>query len=118
MKQKVKDLLHILVIYSIALFAAVIFLKYTPIANILLKTAPFLDISAALKQLVNSRELHIVAVNGEVKELLWVLQKKYTAPIQIKTVNMLKGQRQTFNFFVNEEKQTKSTLHLPKTSIQ
>ncbi len=39
MKQKVKDLLHILVIYTIALFAAILFLKYTPIANILLKTA-------------------------------------------------------------------------------
>ena len=39
MKQKVKDLLHILVIYSIALMAAIVTLKYTPIANILLKTA-------------------------------------------------------------------------------
>ncbi|MBC8319806.1 MAG: DUF1295 domain-containing protein [Bacteroidetes bacterium] len=39
MKQKVKDLLHILVIYLIALFAAILTLKYTPIANILWKTA-------------------------------------------------------------------------------
>lgn len=39
MKQKVKDLLHILVIYIIALFAAIVTLKYSPIANILLKTA-------------------------------------------------------------------------------
>ncbi len=39
MKQKVKDLLRILLIYSIALFAAIITLKYTPLSNILLKTA-------------------------------------------------------------------------------
>ncbi len=39
MKQKVKDLLHILVIYLIALFAAIITLKYTPISDILVKTA-------------------------------------------------------------------------------
>lgn len=39
MKQKVKDLLKILVIYSIALFAAILTLKYVPIANILWKTA-------------------------------------------------------------------------------
>ncbi|MFK5857190.1 MAG: DUF1295 domain-containing protein [Bacteroidota bacterium] len=39
MKQKVKDLLYILVIYSIALTAAILTLKYVPIANILWKTA-------------------------------------------------------------------------------
>ena len=39
MKQKVKDLLHILVIYIIALFAAILTLKYVPIANIIWKTA-------------------------------------------------------------------------------
>jgi steroid 5-alpha reductase family enzyme len=39
MKQKVKDLLYILVIYTIALAAAILTLKYTPIDNILWKTA-------------------------------------------------------------------------------
>lgn len=39
MKQKVKDLLHILVIYLIALFAAILTLKYTPMPDILWKTA-------------------------------------------------------------------------------
>jgi len=39
MKQKVKDLLHILVIYIIALFAAMLTLKYALITNILWKTA-------------------------------------------------------------------------------
>lgn len=39
MKQKVKDLLRILVIYMIALFAAILTLKYLPLTDILLKTA-------------------------------------------------------------------------------
>lgn len=39
MKQKVKDLLKILAIYIIAMFAAVITLKYVPIYDILWKTA-------------------------------------------------------------------------------
>lgn len=39
MKQKVKDLLYILVIYSIALAAAMLTLKYAPITDILWKTA-------------------------------------------------------------------------------
>jgi len=38
MKQKVKDLLYILVIYLIALFAAVVTLKYAPIDDVLWKT--------------------------------------------------------------------------------
>lgn len=39
MKQKVKDLLYILFVYLIALFAAVLTLKYAPIPDVLWKTA-------------------------------------------------------------------------------
>ncbi len=39
MKQKVKDLLAILVIYGIALFSAILTLKYAPIPDVLWKTA-------------------------------------------------------------------------------
>jgi len=43
--------------------------------HILIKTAPILDISVGLKELKYVKEIHIVAVNNEVKELLWVLNK-------------------------------------------
>jgi len=45
--------------------------------NILIKTAPILDISAGLSELLMVKAIHIVAVNNEVKELLWVLKKGF-----------------------------------------
>jgi len=46
--------------------------------SILIKTAPILDISVGLKALKYVKEIHIVAVNNEVKELLWILDKSGT----------------------------------------
>lgn len=45
--------------------------------NVLLKTAPFLDIQQGLLALKQVREVHIVAHQGEVKELLWWLDANY-----------------------------------------
>lgn len=44
-------------------------------AMILVKASPLLDISRALKQFPGTREIHIVAVKGEVKEILLVIDK-------------------------------------------
>lgn len=81
--------------------------------NILIKTAPFLDISAGIKDLQNIREVHIIAIDGEVKELLWVLEKGYFGNIQAKTVNLLKNTPQTFDFLLHDEKEASSSFHLP-----
>ena len=81
--------------------------------NILIKSAPFLDISAGIKDMKNIREIHIVAVSGEVKELLWVLEKDYFGEIVIKTVNLNADSRQTFEFFLHKEKEASSTFHSP-----
>ncbi len=45
---------------------------------ILIKTAPLLDISAGLSELKNVKNIHIVALENEVKELLWELHKEYS----------------------------------------
>jgi len=42
---------------------------------ILLKTSPMLDLHLGLKQLKWVTEIHVLAINNEVKELLWVIQK-------------------------------------------
>jgi len=52
-----------------------VYFTYTD--NILIKTAPILDISAGLSELIMVKAIHIVAVNNEVKELLWVLEKGF-----------------------------------------
>ena len=71
--------------------------------TILLKASPMLDISRALTQLPQTHEVHIVAVEGEVKELLFLLKKTpLTSEVQIKTVNMLPTRTDIFSFFPSE----------------
>lgn len=72
--------------------------------NILIKTAPILDISAGLNELNSVTEIHIVAVQNEVKELLWILQKGAQKAILIKTINFGISETQSFDFELNIEK--------------
>ena len=56
--------------------------------NIMLKTAPFLDISLGIKQLKQVEAIYVVAVNNEVKELLWLLRSNVNKLPQIHAVNL------------------------------
>jgi len=70
--------------------------------SILIKTAPILDISAGIQELNHIKTIHIVAVDNEVKELLWELSKDYNGAITIKTVNLLKEKTELFEFDLEE----------------
>ena len=67
-------------------------------SNILLKTAPILDITAGLSELKNVKEIHIVALENEVKELLWVIEKGYSENTQIVCANLIKETTEVFTF--------------------
>jgi len=69
---------------------------------ILIKTAPLLDITAGLSELKHVQSIHIVAVENEVKELLWELHKGYVGEIKIKTVNLLNNETEVFEFTLNK----------------
>lgn len=58
--------------------------------HILIKASPMLDISKALTELLFTKEVHVVAVQNEVKELLFVLEKNYQKEICIKAINIQK----------------------------
>jgi 16S rRNA G966 N2-methylase RsmD len=79
---------------------------------ILIKTAPLLDITAGLSELENVKTIHILALENEVKELLWELHAKYTGNITVKTANILKGKTQSFDFILNVETES-PTYGLP-----
>jgi 16S rRNA G966 N2-methylase RsmD len=83
---------------------------------ILIKTAPILDITAGLTELQNVKQIHIIALENEVKELLWELHAGYSGPVSIKTVNILKNTTETFDFIWNEEA-TFITFSLPQTYL-
>ena len=80
---------------------------------ILVKTAPLLDISAGILELQNVKTIHIVALENDVKELLWELHKDYTGTIEVKTINLLKDKTETFNFNWNTQSHT-SNYSLPQ----
>ncbi|AXB58488.1 class I SAM-dependent methyltransferase [Flavobacterium fluviale] len=71
--------------------------------SILIKTAPLLDISAGLSELKNVKNIHIIALENEVKELLFEIHKNYSGEITIKTANILKEKTETFEFVLGEE---------------
>jgi hypothetical protein len=58
--------------------------------NILIKTAPILDITAALSELKNVKTIHIIAIENEVKELLFEIEKDFDKEIFVKTINISK----------------------------
>jgi 16S rRNA G966 N2-methylase RsmD len=66
--------------------------------SILIKNSPVLDLTSTIKELKFVKEIHIVAVHNEVKELLFLLEKEYQQDIQIKTINYSKREIQKFNF--------------------
>jgi 16S rRNA G966 N2-methylase RsmD len=59
--------------------------------RILLKLAPFMDISKALGQLNNVAQVHVLAIDNEVKELLFLIRSEKPEFTRIKAVNLIKG---------------------------
>ncbi|MBD2755114.1 SAM-dependent methyltransferase [Spirosoma sp. BT704] len=84
--------------------------------RILIKTSPLLDIDATVRQLTGAVEaVHIVAMQGEVKEILFVLGKQPTAQenVQINAVNLLPNQRIELGFRWIEERTASVTFGDP-----
>lgn len=80
---------------------------------ILIKTAPLLDLAAGLSELKNVKTIHIVALENEVKELLWELHKNYDGQVTIQSVNLTKATTDRFEFILNSDL-TKASYSLPK----
>ncbi|EIA07963.1 THUMP-like domain-containing protein [Flavobacterium frigoris] len=70
---------------------------------ILIKTAPLLDISAGLLELKHVKTIHIIALDNEVKELLWEIHSNYSGEVHIKTINILKEKTESFDFILNDQ---------------
>lgn len=72
--------------------------------RILIKTAPLLDLTAGLQELKNVAAIHIVAVENEVKELLWEIHHDFSGNPMIKTVNISKKGKEHFDFEMTKNK--------------
>lgn len=91
----------------------------------IIKLSPMLDITHALQSISNITEVHIVSVNNECKELLFVKEKTDSEP-KIYCVNILSNNtNNSFSFTYKEEEQTTSNytdevftyLYEPNSSI-
>ncbi|MCH9661231.1 MAG: class I SAM-dependent methyltransferase [Bacteroidetes bacterium] len=91
--------------------------------TLLIKTSPMLDISAGLAELKFVKEIHVVAVENDVKELLWVLQKtKVSETIVLRSVNITKEKQEVFSFELDTPSETtygtpKKYLYEPNAAI-
>jgi len=88
---------------------------FTKANQILVKNSPILDISSAISELKFVKEIHVIAIKNEVKEVLFLLEKNYKKEIKIKTINILDENSQRFDFDFNDE--ATSNYHQPLTYL-
>ena len=94
--------------------------------TVMVKLSPMLDLSLALKTLKNVREVHVVSVNNECKELLLILQKQsISSDVSIHCEHIVNDLHQHFVFTQEQErtsdcpltKEVEAYLYEPNASI-
>lgn len=72
--------------------------------RVMVKLSPMLDISLALKELKHVKEVHVVAVGNECKELLFIMEQGFAGDPVFTCVNLLSNQPPVA--FTQEEEKT------------
>ncbi|WP_299336758.1 class I SAM-dependent methyltransferase [uncultured Psychroserpens sp.] len=85
--------------------------------NIAVKTSPLLDLTVGLNELKYVKEIHIVAIKNEVKELLWILENGFNNDVIVKTVNIMENKKNVFSFQLNTEAIAKVTYGSPQNYL-
>lgn len=96
-------------------------------SSVCIKLSPMLDISLALQSLPETREVHVVSVNNECKELLFLMKRENKEEdVRICTANLKeKHPEQRFSFYRKEEqecwadfaRQVENYLYEPNVSL-
>ena len=82
--------------------------------NILLKASPMLDIDLAVLDLENVSQVYVVAVENEVKEVLFHLEKNKSDEVILNAINLTKNDSTILSFTKSEEKNARIKLSSPK----
>lgn len=85
--------------------------------NILIKLSPMLDVQQAVKSLQYVKTIYIVAINNEVKELLFHIKSGYKEVYNIKAVNIGKAISKTFEFTTKDETLATPSYSIPQTYL-
>ncbi len=95
-------------------------------ATLLIKASPLLDLSAAIQNLRGVKQIHVVSVENECKELLFLCVRGFTAEPEIFAVNILSNDQAAapFTFFASAEEnlslsfgEPQSYLYEPNASV-
>lgn len=70
--------------------------------NILIKNSPLIDLTSCIKELNYVKQIHIIALKNEVKEVLVHIEKNYSGNINITATNIDK-EISSFNFTYKKE---------------
>ncbi len=81
--------------------------------QILIKTSPLLDIDKTIADLRFVKEVHIISVDNECKEVLYLLENEWLEKEKVFTINIIKSRNQTFEFYRNDEKEAKTNYSNP-----
>jgi 16S rRNA G966 N2-methylase RsmD len=86
--------------------------------NILLKASPMLDIDLAILDLENVSQVYVVAVENEVKEVLFHLKSPLSAGegsgVRLNAINLTKNNPTTLSFTKSEEKNASIKIGSPQ----
>lgn len=89
---------------NIALLSSTLLQKTS---NLMVKLSPMMDISAAIKDLPQTNEVHIIAVDNECKEVILIIRQGLNKSLSINTINFLKNDNvQKFSFSFDDESST------------
>lgn len=83
--------------------------------NLLVKTSPMLDLDMGLRALKGTREIHIVGVHNEVRELLWWVQPNYEGPVHLTALDL--EAYPTHTFTRTEEQHARFSLAMPSNFL-
>ena len=82
--------------------------------QVLIKASPMLDIQKGLSQLGAVSQIHIVSINNECKELLFLSKFNEITEPRIHCINFSRERVQTFSFTINDEESAIPTFSQPK----
>ena len=79
--------------------------------TVLVKLSPMLDISLALKSLPETRAVHVVSVENECKELLFLLQRDCLGEAQIHAINLSRKKTTQPLIFTRSEEENRTVAY-------
>jgi hypothetical protein len=80
--------------------------------HVLIKTSPMLDLQQGISELSGVKHVWVVAVDNEVKELLFLCEKSFMKECSITAINLSK-KHESFSFTFSEEKNLQADLSNP-----